>query len=259
MQTISTMRRTADGFEHKEIIDWREMNSNDPFWDRGVIIETLEYDAQDNPRRFIQEKITTLGRSEGVAAAIAAAPKVPHMNELGVPEINAETLEPVTSSMAEVDSPLWNPTDISLNDGWELVGVEGAITRRPDKDDDTATGDTGNTGGLRPTLPEANGQIVSDNFQDGQRNAPFNLQVRGNVNNQDVDWQALVKAPYGADFIATLDKGPYTVESEQVGEGAWLHLFTGTEQLSDFEGITITGPAPKPAGEGMAALSLYAG
>ena len=107
-----------------------------------------------------------------------------------------------------------------------------------------------------PTLgTPANGDLVSDNFQDGANNAPFNLQVR--VNGQGpTNWQAVVSGPYAT--IPNLVAGPYTLQTIDNGNGTYTHVFTGTAAISNFSGVTIIGDAPVPAGVGGTAnVALY--
>ena len=101
----------------------------------------------------------------------------------------------------------------------------------------------------------ANGALVSDNFQDGNGNAPFNLQVRLNGAGP-TNWQAVVTGPYAT--IPNLVAGAYTLATNDNGDGTYTHVFTGTTPLSNFGGITITGDAPTPAGQGGTAnVDLY--
>lgn len=107
--------------------------------------------------------------------------------------------------------------------------------------------------GPGPTLPNADGKVVSDNFQD-QQFVPFNLQVR-NTTNAPVDWEALVQGvPYAS--ISGLAAGNYTLTTTDNGDGTYDHLFTGTSPLGPFANITITGSPVTPAGDG-SGLSLY--
>ncbi len=101
----------------------------------------------------------------------------------------------------------------------------------------------------------ANGVLESDNFQDGNGNAPFNLQVR-NTTNTDTTWQAVVVGPYAT--IPGLVPGPYTLTTVDNGDGTFTHSFVGTTLLGDFDNIVITGGLPVPAGAGGAAnVDLY--
>ena len=101
----------------------------------------------------------------------------------------------------------------------------------------------------------ANGALVSDNFQDGNGNAPFNLQVRLNGAGP-TNWQAVVTGPYAT--IPNLVAGAYTLATNDNGDGTYTHVFTGTTPLTNFGGITITGDAPTPAGQGGTAnVGLY--
>ena len=114
--------------------------------------------------------------------------------------------------------------------------------------------DDSSNGGGSVTLPPARGKIVSDNFQDGEANATFNLQVR-NTNGGDVNWQALVEnVPYAT--IPGLAAGSYTLVTTDNGDGTFNHLFTGTQTLVGFANITITGGIPDPPGNG-SGLTLY--
>ena len=124
------MKRTSDSLEHTEVIQWEEVKSTHSLWNRSVNIEGLEKDKEGNERRFVQASVITLGRAEGVAKAIAESPKVPHLNDLGVQEVDSEG-NPLFSSIAEHNSAFWNPVEIPLNAGWEIVSVSGAKTSRP--------------------------------------------------------------------------------------------------------------------------------
>lgn len=102
----------------------------------------------------------------------------------------------------------------------------------------------GGAGGLAP----ATGVLVSDNFQDGNGNAPFNLQVRNTTGNPTT-WAAVVRdVPYAT--IPSLNAGQYTLNT--TGTGPYTHTFTGTTPLGAYANITITGGAPSPAGVGTA-------
>ena len=112
----------------------------------------------------------------------------------------------------------------------------------------------GEGGESDPTLPPADGKVVSDNFQDGNGNAPFNLQVRNTTGNS-ANWQALVSGvPYAT--IPGLVAGNYTLATTDNGDGTYDHLFTGTTPLGGFQNIIITGGLPVPAGTG-GGLTLY--
>lgn len=94
----------------------------------------------------------------------------------------------------------------------------------------------------------ANGALVSDNFQDGVGNAPFNLQIRnttGNVTN----WRAVISnRPYAT--IPSLIAGNYTLVTVNNGDGTYTHTITGTVPLGAYANITIQGGLPIPAGNG---------
>lgn len=94
----------------------------------------------------------------------------------------------------------------------------------------------------------ANGDLVSDNFQDGNGNAPFNLQIRNTTGNP-IDWIAIVRdVPYAT--IPSLSTGAYTVSTS--GTNPYTHTFTSTSPLGAYSNITITGGTPSPAGIGTA-------
>ena len=110
-----------------------------------------------------------------------------------------------------------------------------------------------------PTTPDygtpANGLFISDNFQDGNGNAPFNLQVRINGAGPE-DWRAVVAGPYAT--IPNLSSGNYTLQTTDNGDGSYTHVFTGTVPLANFNNIIITGGLPVPAGAGGTAnVALY--
>ena len=129
----------------------------------------------------------------------------------------------------------------------------GARLRRKVGDFVVSVGTTTTTG---PTLgTPANGALVSDNFQDGNGNAPFNLQVRNTTGNA-TNWQAVVTGPYST--IPNLNAGNYTLQTTDNGDGTYTHVFTGTTTLGGLANITITGDAPTPAGQGGTAnVDLY--
>lgn len=102
------------------------------------------------------------------------------------------------------------------------------------------------TSGSSQSLTPSSGELVSDNFQDGNGNAPFNLQVRNTTGNP-VNWVAVVRdVPYAS--IPNLAPGNYSLSTE--GTGPYTHTFTGTAPLSAYSNITITGGLPTPAGAG---------
>lgn len=107
--------------------------------------------------------------------------------------------------------------------------------------------DTGQAQPFRPLYPEANGKVVSDNFQDGNGNAPFNLQVR-NTTNSAVNWQACTP-PVPYDSIPNLNAQGANYQVVDNGDGTFLHCFDGAS-LGAFQNITITGGLPDPAGAG---------
>jgi len=112
----------------------------------------------------------------------------------------------------------------------------------------------GEGGSTEPTLPSAGRKLVSDNFQDGNGNTLFNLQIRNAIANA-ANWQALIEnAPYAT--IPSLSAGAYTLATRVNGDGTYNHLFSGTSPLNGFQNITITGDVPTPAGSG-SGLSLF--
>ncbi len=108
-----------------------------------------------------------------------------------------------------------------------------------------------NSGGTQtgPSLgTPAGDQLRSFNFQDGNGNAPFNLQVAVNGNGP-TNWQAVTPpVPYAT--IPDLQAGPYTLETFDNGDGAYTHVFTGTQPLTNFTNLEIRGGVPSPAGQG---------
>ena len=105
---------------------------------------------------------------------------------------------------------------------------------------------SGSMPSFSPTLPAANGKVVSDNFQD--QFSSFNLQVR-NTTNAAVDWEALVEnVPYAS--IDNLSAGNYTLQSQDNGDGTHSYLFTSTAPLAAFANISINGNGTNPAGNG---------
>ncbi len=110
-----------------------------------------------------------------------------------------------------------------------------------------------NNGSSTSNVP-ANGILVSDNFQDGNGNAPFNLQVRNTTANA-TNWQAVVSnVPYTT--IPALSAGNFTLVTIDNGNGTYMHRFTGTTVLGPYAGITIVGGVPSPAGSGTG-LTLF--
>lgn len=109
--------------------------------------------------------------------------------------------------------------------------------------------DGGNTGGLTPTLPPNTGSLTVFNFQDGESNNNFNLQV-GNQTNTPVNWEVLLQAvPYSS--IPSITTGNYTMQVAPNGSNFDI-LFTGTSPINAFNNITITGGQPSPVGVGTA-------
>lgn len=90
----------------------------------------------------------------------------------------------------------------------------------------------------------SSGQLVVDNFQDGNGNAPFNLQVR-NTTGSPISWKVVVTdVPYAT--IAGLTSGAYTLVTTDTS--LYAHTFTGTTPLGAYSNITITGGTPSPTG-----------
>lgn len=124
---------------------------------------------------------------------------------------------------------------------------------KPDGDSDGG-GDPGGEG-FTPLFPAANGKVVSDNFQDGNGNAPFNLQVR-NTQGDPVNWQACTP-DVGYSTIPNLQTSGANYQVIDNGDGTFKHCFDGTG-LGGFQNITITGGVPSPAGNGGSGnLDLY--
>jgi len=110
---------------------------------------------------------------------------------------------------------------------------------------------------LSPNLPATTGSIRSDNFQDQGGTTPFLLQVSSN-NNLSVPWEAFLEnKPYSIEAgDLTLNSGPYTVIEEENADGTFSYLFSGTNPISNFATVSITGTPPVPPGDGTG-LSLY--
>ena len=89
-----------------------------------------------------------------------------------------------------------------------------------------------------PTLPAANGLVVSDNFQDLEF-VPYNLQVR-NTTGQALNWQALVSGVNYSE-VPNLVPGNYTVTSSENADGTFNHLFSSTEPVAAFQNVVIAG------------------
>lgn len=94
----------------------------------------------------------------------------------------------------------------------------------------------------------SNGEIVSDNFQDGNGNTQFNLQIRNTTGNT-LGWVAEVQdVPYAT--IPSLVAGNYTHTVNNNGDGTYTHVFQSTVDLGAYANITIQGGMPTPAGNG---------
>ena len=110
---------------------------------------------------------------------------------------------------------------------------------------------------LGGALATNNGELVVDNFQDGNGSAPFNMQIR-NTTGSPVDWIAIIRdVPYAT--IPSLSAGAYTVSTS--GSNPYTYTFTGTSPLAAYSNITITGGTPSPSGVGTASGNpeLYLG
>jgi len=98
------------------------------------------------------------------------------------------------------------------------------------------------------------GTLISDNFQDGNGNAPFDLQVR-NTTGIPTPWEAVINnVPYAT--IPGISTGNYNLTTINNGDGTYTHIFTGTNNLGPYQSIQITGNLPIPAGTG-SGLLLY--
>ena len=103
-------------------------------------------------------------------------------------------------------------------------------------------------------MPPANGKVVSDNFQDGAGNAPYNLQFRNTTNTPVVFEGIVTGVPY--DTIPNLNPGAYkTTGAVPNPNGGYDYKYSG--ELAPFSNVTITGGLPTPAGVGSASLSIY--
>jgi len=71
-------------------------------------------------------------------------------------------------------------------------------------------------------------------------------------------WEAFLEnKPYSIEAgDLTLNSGPYTVIEEENADGTFSYLFSGTNPISNFATVSITGTPPVPPGNG-AGLSLY--
>jgi len=103
-------------------------------------------------------------------------------------------------------------------------------------------------------LPPADGKIVSDNFQDGRGNAPFNLQVRNTTREPVTQWQAVIKGVRYKE-IPELSIGEYELKTLSNDDDSYTHVFSG-KGLAPFQGIVIRGGLPNPQGTN-SGLSLY--
>jgi len=115
-------------------------------------------------------------------------------------------------------------------------------------------GDAGSDNEGSPSLPAANGKVVSDNFQD-QQFVPFNLQVR-NTTNAPVQWEAYLQSvPYCTIPNITYPQGftAVLVTTNNI-DGTCNHLFSGS--LPAFENIEIKADVVLPFGN-QSGLTLY--
>ena len=104
-------------------------------------------------------------------------------------------------------------------------------------------------GGVDDFGTPAGGDLVSDNFQDGNGGAPFNLQVRNTTNSSTGFTAVLDSVPYAT--IPGLVPGNYTLTTIANPDGTFTHVFESTVDLGPFQNITITSPqAPTPPGNG---------
>ena len=124
----------------------------------------------------------------------------------------------------------------------------GGGTGGGDDGGDDGGGGGGDDGGGEDFGTPANGDLVSDNFQDGNGNAPFNLQVR-NTTNSATDFVAVLPSvPYAS--IPGLNPGNYDLQITPNGDGTFQYVFTGTTPLGPFQNIIIAGGLPTPPGVG---------
>lgn len=87
--------------------------------------------------------------------------------------------------------------------------------------------------------------IVVDNFQDGEGDAPFNLQLR-NASEKTLKFVAVIEdAPY-SDIPDRIKTG-HTLSTDK-SESGYTHTFTGS--LKSGAKIEIKGGVPDPAGDG---------
>ena len=113
-------------------------------------------------------------------------------------------------------------------------------------------GDDGGAGGdgAVPTGTPAGSALTSNNCQDGGGFAPFNLQIQntGPFPFQDVNWEMIWRdRPYST--IPGLNAGPYTHTVVPNANGLFDHVFVGTQPLTPFQNLAITGGAPTPMGD----------
>ncbi|SFJ58442.1 hypothetical protein, partial [Olleya namhaensis] len=95
------------------------------------------------------------------------------------------------------------------------------------------------------------GNLVSDNFQDGNGNAPFDLQIRNNSGTTFANgYQILLdNVPYSS--IPNLNLGDHTLVINDNGDGTYDYLFSYTNSVAAWASVPkITGDLPVPAGTG---------
>ncbi|PKG50663.1 collagen-like protein, partial [Olleya sp. 1-3] len=115
---------------------------------------------------------------------------------------------------------------------------------------DGGSGDTGSTNTATPTGTLTT-SLVSDNFQDGNSNAPFDLQIRNNSGTTFTNgYQILLdNVPYSS--IPNLNLGDHTLTINDNGDGTYDYLFSYTNSVAAWASVpNITGGLPVPAGTG---------
>ena len=115
----------------------------------------------------------------------------------------------------------------------------------------STTGGTG--GGSNTAAPTGTltSSLVSDNFQDGNSNAPFDLQIRNNSGTTFTNgYQILLdNVPYSS--IPNLNLGDHTLTINDNGDGTYDYLFSYTNSVAAWASVpNITGGLPVPAGTG---------
>ena len=108
---------TEAEIKHEEVITWEAISENHPMYEKSVELEGME-------GRYIQVKTVTLGRAKGYGAAVAKYSK-PVTDEIGDAVLDDAGF-PMTDVSPGQECPIWDPTSMALDEGWEIVSSRGA-------------------------------------------------------------------------------------------------------------------------------------